>query len=92
MPFAKFNQLHEFKQATTISASMSVKADRIDQFMLHCMSPLLAQSGRREGGEECPLSGVKQTSGFGRAMSASDPFRKSKLEFAVVHTGSSDIR
>jgi hypothetical protein len=52
----------------------------------------MAQSGRREGGEECPLSGVKQTSGFGRAMSASDPFRKSKLEFAVVHTGSSDIR
>jgi hypothetical protein len=36
-------------------------------------SPLLAQSGRRAGAEQCPLSGVKRTSRLIDAMSAFDP-------------------
>ena len=34
-----------------------------------------AQSGHRDGGEECPLSGVKRTSPFDQAVAANDPKR-----------------
>jgi hypothetical protein len=35
----------------------------------------MAQSGHLDCAEGCPLLGVKRTSQFDRAMSASDPFR-----------------
>src|SRR6516165_1313342 len=41
------------------------------------MSPLMAQSGHRCGALECPLSGVKRTSGGRASMSAFDPKRTS---------------
>jgi len=41
------------------------------------MSPLLAQSGHAGRGNECPLLGVKQTSGGRASMSAYDLKRTS---------------
>jgi hypothetical protein len=35
---------------------------RLDKELLHCMSPLLAQSGHAGRGNECLLLGVKRTS------------------------------
>jgi hypothetical protein len=46
--------------------SAAVKADREGQFMLHCMSPLLAQSGHPDALNQCPLLGVKRTLSGGR--------------------------
>jgi len=43
--------------------------------------PLLAQSGRQQADDECPLSGVKRTSRIYRAMSACDP----KATFGTSH-------
>src|SRR6516165_2794724 len=62
------------------SASVSVKADRIDQFMLHCMSPLLAQSGHFATEFQCPLLGVKRTWVAPSPMSAFDPKQTSDPE------------
>ena len=51
---------------------------RISDMTLMGLCPLLAQSGHRHGGEECPLSGVKRTSEFYGVMSACDPKRTSR--------------
>jgi hypothetical protein len=45
--------------------------------MLQCMSPLVAQSGRSQAADQCPLLGVKRKSNFGAVRSVDDPFRKS---------------
>jgi hypothetical protein len=42
-------------------------------FLLHCRSPLLAQSRHPSCVRQCPLSGVKRTSRFQGVMSAFDP-------------------
>ena len=44
-------------------------------FMLHCICPLLAQSGHPDPLNQCPLLGVKRTLVGGAAMSAFDPKR-----------------
>ena len=44
---------------------------------VHCMSPLLAQSGHAILHRTCPLSGVKRTWLIGAHMSACDPKRTS---------------
>ena len=49
--------------------------DPIAIFLLHCTSPLLAQSGHGLVHCTCPLSGVKRTSLPHRKMSANDPKR-----------------
>ena len=51
--------------------------EEIPGMLLQCMSPVMAQSGRLDCAEGCPLLGVKRTSQFDRAMSAYDPFRTS---------------
>jgi hypothetical protein len=43
--------------------------------------PLLALSGYWDGGEECPLSGVKRTSKFKSVTSAFDPKRTFATHF-----------
>src|SRR5215472_8039499 len=43
--------------------------------LLHCMSPLLAQSGHPEMSALCPLSGVERTKSKQDALSAYDPKR-----------------
>ena len=45
--------------------------------MLHCMSPLLAQSGHANHSQRCPLLEVKRTLHRHHGMSAFDPNRKS---------------
>jgi hypothetical protein len=40
--------------------------------LLHCMSPLMAQSGHCHRAERCLLSGVKRTSKFKSVTSAFD--------------------
>jgi hypothetical protein len=45
----------------------------------HCDVRLLALSGHRRAANQCPLSGVKQTSRFDCAMSAFDPKRTSVI-------------
>jgi hypothetical protein len=42
------------------------------QILLHCMSPLLAQSRHIEASSRCPLSGVKRTKSKQDALSAYD--------------------
>ena len=62
-----------------IAARARRRSDRID-FLLQCMSPLLAHSGHHDRSERCPLLGVKRTSRDWSSMSANDPKRKLAVE------------
>jgi hypothetical protein len=60
----------------TFPLSLVSRADQVIELttkLLQCMSPLLAQSGHADRGDECPLSGVMRTSKFESVTSAFDP-------------------
>jgi hypothetical protein len=59
-------------------------ADQAAIILLHCTSPLLAQSGHRDGAEECPLLGERRTSRGMAPMSAFDPKQTSIVPFQVL--------
>jgi hypothetical protein len=74
-----------------VPAGLVLRADKVIEwgcFLLHCMSPLLAQSGHVESSSRCPLSGVKRTWLGERVRSAVDPKRTKvglKCRSAVVY-------
>jgi hypothetical protein len=63
----------------TVPPSLLAQASEVIEqrfFLLHCMSPLLAQSRHGRVHCTCQLSGVKRTCLFASHMSAYDPKRK----------------
>ena len=54
---------------------MSAIGGKSDITQTYGQCPLLAQSGHRDGADECLLLSVKRTSRFQSVMSASDPKR-----------------
>ena len=68
----------------THSSGGRLTGDRIAIFLLHCTSPLLAQSRHKQLHRTCPLSGVKRTCAEHHAMSANDPKRTSGCILALV--------
>jgi hypothetical protein len=54
-------------------SSTQLRASNRDNSLLHCTSPLLAQSGHHDRAEPCLLLGVKRTSVGRASMSADDP-------------------
>jgi hypothetical protein len=64
------------KPSRLVAASLAgnaLKTHSARAFLLHCMSPLLAQSGHPTVVRQCPLLEVKRTSMVGNPMSAFDP-------------------
>jgi hypothetical protein len=74
----KLLTLTQFAGGSQSQNAFVVRADEVIElrsFLLHCMSPLLAQSGHGLVHRICPLSGVKRTCRFALQMSAYDPKR-----------------
>jgi hypothetical protein len=51
-----------------------------------CMCPLLAQSGHLAAEFQCPLLGVKRTSGGGGSMPGNDQSGHEQLRIAALQT------
>ena len=58
-----FTQIAEPRRSyLSLAVSLGERTQNSGAFLLHCMSPLLAQSGHPDALNQCPLLGVKRTS------------------------------
>ena len=74
-----------------LTVSAIANGDQIGCSLLQCMSPLLAQSGHRNSTQECPLLGVKRTSGRSASMSAYEPPNLPSCTTSPIRCASVDL-